>query len=192
MSKAQLRASLRLKRRNLDSATRQYMDQKINAAVLDLVEEAGFTKLAAFWPFDGEPDLRPALKQLDKLNIQIALPVIDVEQAEPAMLFRVWTTTGELKKNRFGIEEPVNGELISPDSLDLLLTPLLAWDVHGHRLGMGAGYYDRALSHMRDMPTPVRTGVAYDLQRTDSIPTDPWDIDLHLVLTEKGRFTCLP
>ena len=55
---------------------------------------------------------------------------------------------------------------------------------------MGAGYYDRALASLKDMAAPMRVGVAYELQRVDRVPTEPWDVNLHQVITEKGRFVC--
>ncbi|MFA5959490.1 MAG: 5-formyltetrahydrofolate cyclo-ligase [Tatlockia sp.] len=86
------------------------------------------------------------------------------------------------KKNRFQIEEPdVDKEnALSPDQLDLLFVPLLAFDTQGTRLGMGAGYYDRTLAHY---PETQLIGIAYDFQRAPFLKPQPWDIPLTAIIT---------
>ena len=67
---------------------------------------------------------------------------------------------------------------------------LVAWDERGGRLGMGAGYYDRALEHVAVLDQPLRIGIAYGVQQADELPMTPTDVRLHAVLTESGLFTC--
>jgi 5-formyltetrahydrofolate cyclo-ligase len=74
--------------------------------------------------------------------------------------------------------------------IDLLLMPLVGWDESGTRLGMGAGFYDRALAPLCQSDAPVRAGVAYQLQKIPDLPNEPWDIRLHMLLSETGWFTC--
>jgi len=66
---------------------------------------------------------------------------------------------------------------------------LVAYDLQGNRLGMGAGYYDRELESLRDSTTPLRIGIAYSLQEVSLLPKDDWDISLHGVVNESGWFT---
>ncbi len=91
-------------------------------------------------------------------------------------------------RNRFGIPEPAEGPFRDPERLEIVLTPLVAFSTNGMRLGMGAGFYDRAFAFLRRDPEagPWLVGVAYALQQVDSLPADPWDVPLAAVLTERG------
>lgn len=87
-------------------------------------------------------------------------------------------------KNRFGIEEPdvLSTLAISPDELDLMIVPLVAFDERGMRLGRGGGYYDRTLAHAKPS---LLMGVAYEFQRQPYLEAQAWDIPLDLIITEK-------
>ena len=189
-SKQRLRAALRAQRLNLDATSRQHQDRRINQEVLDLVAQEHASSLAAYLPFDGEPDLRPALEILYRRGVRIALPALVTVSSDKQLEFRVWLPEVQLTKGPFGIDQPREGSDVPLQELDLLLMPLVAWDDCGHRLGMGAGYYDRALAALADTRHPLRIGVAYSLQKHEGLPADPWDVRLHQVVTEEGRFTC--
>jgi 5-formyltetrahydrofolate cyclo-ligase len=118
------------------------------------------------------------------------LPVIIDAPTAPRLQFRCWHPAMRLDRNFFGIEEPGEGEVALPQDLDLVLLPLVAWDEYGRRLGMGAGYYDRALEPVADRSHPLRVGIAYEVQKVLQLPADPWDVRLHQLITENGRFTC--
>ncbi len=99
-----------------------------------------------------------------------------------------------LRKNSFGILEPVyqKKQLKTARQLDLVLAPLVAFDPQGNRLGMGGGFYDRALSHLRAHGRrtrkhhPLFIGIAHELQQVDSLQVQSWDIPLHAIITERG------
>lgn len=192
LNKARLRTEIRQRRREIEPALRLELDRALNLALVKLVEDNGSNSLSAFWPFDGEPDLRPALQNLSRRGIRIALPVVVDTSGALCLEFRAWHPAAPLKKNLFGIGEPGAAEAIQLRDLDLVLLPLVGWDEQGRRLGMGAGYYDRALADVADHPRPLRVGAAFELQKVDQVPTDPWDVRLHQVITENGRFTCTP
>lgn len=90
-------------------------------------------------------------------------------------------------KNRFGIAEPdVSRELaVMPEQLDIIFLPLVAFDEHGTRLGMGGGYYDRTLAHHR---APLLIGVAHEFQRQAFIKREAWDVPLAAVITERSIY----
>ncbi|MBA4696424.1 MAG: 5-formyltetrahydrofolate cyclo-ligase [Legionella sp.] len=91
--------------------------------------------------------------------------------------------------NRYGIFEPQHTEenAVDPAVLDLMFLPLLAFDIHGTRIGFGQGFYDRTLAASR---TPSRIGVAYPFQRVFSLDASPWDIPLTHVVTPDGLIYC--
>jgi 5-formyltetrahydrofolate cyclo-ligase len=88
--------------------------------------------------------------------------------------------------NKFGILEPkLDQTLVKPvKELDLICTPLVAFDSHGHRLGMGGGYYDRTLAHWFKTGEGAQPmGLAHDCQHVEQLPTEAWDIPLPKIIT---------
>jgi 5-formyltetrahydrofolate cyclo-ligase len=103
------------------------------------------TSIAAFWPLENEPDLRPLLEQWAQAGITIALPVI--QQPDSPLEFRTWTPGDELQSGPFNVQEPrADRPNIRPD---VILVPTLGYTVQADRLGYGGGYYDRTLSVLR-------------------------------------------
>lgn len=93
----------------------------------------------------------------------------------------------ELQPNQHMIPEPVDHHhIIQPEKLDLVITPLVAFDLQGDRLGSGGGYYDRTFAFMYTQPAkaPFLLGLGFAIQQSDAIPAEPWDIKLNGILTE--------
>ena len=185
-NKSTLRDELRARRRHLNDPDRLALDVSINHYLAGFIAKHDFTTIAAFWPFDGEPNLLPVLEAANQNETQILLPVIRHNSSGPSLIFRPWSPGTEMEKNRYGIPEPGGNAEILLSDIDLLLMPLVGWDEAGNRLGMGAGYYDRALQPFGNSQKPIRVGVAYQLQKAQGIPIEPWDISLHMLLSETG------
>lgn len=197
-----LRARFRAQRRSLGDVLRKRQDRCINEAIVGLVTEQsancrppghavspGFA-VSAYLAFDGEPDVRPALEALSRQGVRIVVPAIVTGSGKRRLEFRDWAPDGPLAQSALGIDQPAEGAEVHAQDLDIMLMPLVAWDERGHRLGMGAGYYDRALAALACSGRPLRVGVAYAAQKCPELPSDPWDVRLHEVITEEGRFTC--
>jgi 5-formyltetrahydrofolate cyclo-ligase len=140
-------------------------------------------RIALFFAFDGEPDLT-ALIRFDQ-NKEFFAPVL----ARGAMQFAAIAPTSDLEPNSYGIAEPRPVELIDPRALDLVLTPLVAFDRFGNRIGVGAGYYDRCFAFLRNRRhwlKPKLLGTAYSLQRIDPVEPNSWDVPLWGAVTELG------
>ncbi len=140
-------------------------------------------RVALFFPFDGEPDISKLI-QTDQPK-EFFVPII----AGGDMHFAAIGTDVAFELNQYGIPEPRPVALIDPRSLDLVLTPLVAFDDMGNRLGMGAGYYDRCfafLGQRRLWFSPKLIGIGYALQRIEPISPAPWDIPLWGLITEQG------
>jgi 5-formyltetrahydrofolate cyclo-ligase len=190
LSKSDLRQHLRQARAQLAADQREMLNSAINRQLIHYARHAGHRVVAAFVAFDGEPDLGPAMKQLESEGIRIALPVIREASGRADICFRHWSPASDMQPNRYGIREPVGTLDVQLGEIDLVLIPLVAWDSSGGRLGMGASFYDRAFQPLEGERRPFRMGVAYQLQQVERVPLEPWDVALHGVLTENGCLTC--
>ena len=92
-------------------------------------------------------------------------------------------------KNKYGISEPKLDVRVVKTSatLDIIFTPLVAFDDAGRRLGMGGGYYDRTLSKLDQNHTAV-IGLAYDQQKITQVPSESWDVDLTAIITPNNNY----
>jgi len=150
--------------------------------------------VAVYLPADGEIDTRPLIELLWSLGKRVYLPVL-VPFAVQRLWFSSYARDDALVTNRYGILEPerVHYRRIRPAALDLVLTPLVAFDARGHRLGMGGGYYDRSfrfLGQRHYLNKPRMLGLAYEFQRAPRIPPEPWDVPLDAVATESRVYHC--
>jgi len=146
--------------------------------------------IAFYLPNDGEMDLSPLIERARAMGKRCYLPVLS-----PLYHNRLWFAPYHagcpLLLNRFGIPEPdANWSAMRPAwSLDLILTPLVAFDAAGNRLGMGGGYYDRTLAYLarrHHWRKPHLLGTAYSFQQAQALPDEPWDVPLHGVATEQS------
>ena len=139
--------------------------------------------VAVFLSFDGELDTRPLIDQLWRAGKRVYLPVL--HPFSPGnLLFLHYHPSSDLVVNRLNIREPKLDvrDVLPLSQLDVLVTPLVAFDADGQRLGMGGGFYDRTLQNWRQHRLqPV--GYAHDCQQVDALPTEQWDIPLPAVIT---------
>ncbi len=91
--------------------------------------------------------------------------------------------------NEKNISQPMFGQEISPDKIDVFFVPLVAFDRSGNRLGRGVGYYDRLFSNLNIRG--VKVGVGYEFQEFFSVPTESHDVPMEYILTEKRIFRSL-
>ena len=178
-----MRRRLREARRALTESERARADAAIRAQVRALPAFRSARRIALFFAFDGEPDLGPLLR-FDR-GKELFLPVI----TRTEMGFASIGPRTALVTNFFGIPEPADPELIDPRALDLVLTPLVAFDGRGNRVGVGAGYYDRCFKFLlgrRRWHRPKLVGCGYALQRVGPLEPDPWDVPLWGAITEDG------
>ena len=139
--------------------------------------------VAVFLSFDGELDTLPLIDQLWRAGKRVYLPVL--HPFSPGnLLFLHYHPSSELVVNRLKIREPKLDvrDVLPLSQLDVLVTPLVAFDAAGQRLGMGGGFYDRTQQNWRQHRLqPV--GYAHDCQQVDALPTEQWDIPLPAVIT---------
>lgn len=133
-----------------------------------------------------EPDLWSTLEEALAQRKIVALPGFDADSGR-YLPRRVTNLHGELAPGRFGIREPVADclELAATD-LNLVLVPGAAFDLHGHRLGRGHGFYDRLLAEFNG----IKTGIAFDEQIVDAIPAERHDVPMNFILTPTRCVKC--
>ena len=186
MSSPRLRQSIRQQRRSLSRAEAEQCAEQLahRTARHPLVLQS--QRIAAYLAADGEIDPYPLMQSLWASGKTLYLPVL-APFSKQKLWFAKFNPEDTLVFNRFGIPEPVRRRLIKPCALDLVLTPLVAFDSSGHRVGMGGGYYDRSFAFMRRRHywrKPRLLGLAYELQKQSSITPNDWDIPLDAVATE--------
>ena len=180
-----LRQRIRAERRALPAGDRAAADRAIAANILRLDVFRSARRIAVFLAFDGEPTLAGLVEAAARAGKRVYAPVI----TRSGMRFAELDLGARLGTNFFGILEPDPSRRIDPRRLDLVLTPLVAFDDHGVRIGVGRGYYDRCFRFLRTRRTwrrPKLLGVAYELQHVPAIAAEPWDVPLWGAVTEAG------
>lgn len=181
LSKADLRTELTARRAALKAA-HPTAGLTLSARLPRLAGPAGV--VAGYWPFRSEIDPRPLMARFARAGWRLALPATPAKGGDAPLTFRLWRPGDAMAPHPFGMAEPPpTAETVRPD---LLLVPLLGFDAAGHRLGYGAGYYDRTLAALR-ATGPVRAiGLAFAGQAVERLPTGPHDQPLQAILTERA------
>ena len=185
--KSELRKQLRAARRRMPAA--EYRHRSLLAAknVLRLPGFAAGKRVAVYLPFDRETDTALLLREARRRGVLLYAPVV-TDRRHCRMQFHA--LKGPLKRGHYGIPVPHRaGTAVPARWLNLVVMPLVGFDAAGCRLGMGAGYYDRALAFRRAQRQrlgPHLVGLAFEVQRTQETFADPWDIRLDSLATESG------
>lgn len=188
--KAALRRQMRQRRRGLGERERVAAAARLLGHLQRSRHWQRARRIGCYLANDGEMPLEPVIRHALDTGREVYLPVL-ADIARGRLRFCAYTTGTPMKTNRFGIPEPdasASGD-IDPAFLDLVLTPLVAFDADGRRLGMGGGFYDRTFAYLherRHWRQPPLIGVAYAFQETTDVPSDPWDVPLSGIITDRG------
>jgi 5-formyltetrahydrofolate cyclo-ligase len=178
-----LRARLRQERRALAPAVRIAAAQSLAARLLELPFAPTQGYVAGYWAMDGEIALHAWQLALPD-TVTYCLPVL---HADGRLRFAPWRSGQALSANRYGIPEPDTAAdaLLAPESMQFVVAPLVGFDAHGNRLGMGAGWYDRSFANRRETPAPPwLVGAAFAQQQVQALTTAPWDVALDAICTD--------
>ena len=178
----QLRQQIRKTRVNLTALQQQQAEDSITQQALAFIEERNAQHIALYISFDGEISTDKLIKILWAQGKQVYLPVLHPFNPNH-LLFLRYLPDIPMVKNKFGIWEPkLNVQNVLPlDELDILFTPLVAFDKQGNRLGMGGGFYDRTLQNWQNSSF-IPVGLAHQCQQVEQLPTEAWDVPLHQIL----------
>ncbi len=176
-----LRKILRQKRKALTAATQQQHSQLIvqHIANSNIFQNAKI--IAAYLAFDGEVDIKPLINLAWTYNKTVSLPIVPKSNSQP-LTFAIFEADTPTHCDRFGIESPdlSHSSSIEAHQFDMVLTPLVGFDMTGTRMGMGAGFYDRTFaSHNTQL-----VGIAHQCQQVEQLTRNVWDIPLNYLATE--------
>lgn len=188
--RARLRRALRAKRK----AVSRHEAQAAARRLLTLARRHGLLakgrRLGFYLPTEEEIDVLPLINAALWLGRECYLPVLPRRRPGRLWFSRV-SERPRWVVNRYGILEHDTPHKRRAHELDVLFVPLVAFDAHGRRLGMGGGYYDFSLAflrHRRAWRRPKTIGVAYDFQRVARLDAEPWDVPLDAVLTDRAFY----
>lgn len=179
--KKALREEALARRDGLDPQWRIEASLRMAEAADRLGVEPGMV-VSGFWPMRSEVDVRPLMFALRERGARLCLPAI---LDRKTIVFRELVRDGEMVDMGFGTFGP------GPDAAeldpDLMLIPLAAFDDRGHRIGYGAGYYDRAIDRLQAKGhAPRLVAIAFDCQEVERVPDQDHDVQLPEILTESG------
>jgi len=184
-----LRQTIREKRNALGPARQLLAAQGLDTQLRAVSIMRNARRIALYLTNDGEIDPALFMNWAFTQARHCYLPVLDTLQ-DQAMKFAEIKPDSRFEPNRFGIPEPVVNadDLLEAAELDVILMPLVAFDLKGNRVGMGGGFYDRTLEFTRRQPydqRPKLIGLAHEFQYHNALKPSPWDIPLDGVATER-------
>ncbi|MBA6416812.1 5-formyltetrahydrofolate cyclo-ligase [Colwellia sp. 6M3] len=200
----QIRQLIRTKRQNLSHIDQKELSGDLLTQLTQRTDVLTAKNIAVYLANDGELDPMLFIHWCWQQNKNIYLPVI--HPFSPGnLLFLHYHQNSEMQSNKYGILEPkLDVRLIkSINDIDIIFTPLVAFDLTGNRLGMGGGFYDRTLSawfkhyryvdeeknaYERKLTKPYPIGLAHDIQLIDAIPSQLWDIPLPEIVTPTRQY----
>ncbi len=168
-----------------DDLSPDEIDRRSHAIAEKLYSDCRFKKaetIFIFASFGSEVDTHRIIEDLLSSGRSVCIPRIVGKHLMEAV--RIGSLE-ELKPNKFGILEPVAGEVIAPQGIDLVVVPGLAFDRRGYRIGYGGGFYD---TFMSKIPGVDKIALAYDLQLIERIDNEDWDIRVDTLITESTTF----
>lgn len=179
MNKTTIRSLKLNQRKNLSPNKIAYLSEKVVNHILssELYQQA--QNIALYLPFGGEVDLTALLQSNDKRNY---LPSIQGNQ----MQFHLYHEDLMFNLHPYGIKQPKFMPALKPAQIDLCLMPLVGFDLHGNRLGMGGGFYDRYFE-LNDLTQTSLAGIGYQFQQQNQLPAHSWDVKINHIFTEQGH-----
>lgn len=161
MDKADLRQTYLRKRAELSDEDREILNGVVVDRFFSSLNLSKVNVLHIFLPIErfNEVDTWPIIYKIwsEQSQIQICAPKISSQSDE--LLSVPLERMSLLEENEWGIQEPVGETTVSPETIDLVVVPLLCFDERGDRVGYGKGYYDRFLAKCRS--DCLKIGLSY-------------------------------
>jgi len=186
--KAELRKELLRRRDNIPPEVRGAKNRMVRERLLSLDEFKNAGIVFFFASFRTEVDTAEMIKSSLSSGKRVLLPKVDKDRHE-LLLYEI-RDFGELAPGYMGIPEPpFSGKQMSINDADIVIIPGAGFDTSGNRIGYGGGYYDRLLSGLQKQ-SPVIIAPAYEEQVVDFIPSEPHDIRVQMIVTDRRLIWC--
>jgi 5-formyltetrahydrofolate cyclo-ligase len=185
--RSQLRKEVRQRRNALSVAQQHNAAIAVTERLSKHVKIQQAKRIAIYLSNDGELSTKNFIEWCWQQHKQVYLPV--VHPFNPGnLLFLNYQQETKLVNNIYGILEPqLDVTKVCPlEQLDIICTPLVAFDNSGARLGMGGGFYDRSLAHWQQSKL-YPLGLAHDCQQVEKVPIESWDIPLPEIITPNNN-----
>lgn len=181
-NKNQIRQTILSLRNNLPELERKRLQnlivKRFNHLALPIIKEKEL--IAAYYATTYELNIQPVL---EKISIKLSLPVIN--QSSKLLKFYPWTNSDEVAPSKYAkniLEPVIQLESVIPD---VVIAPLIACDLQGNRIGSGKAMYDSTIENLRlQNPQLIYMAICYDIQLLNSVPAEPHDQKLDIILTE--------
>ena len=187
MDKSTLRQKLKKELVQMSRDDRAKKSRMICDYVIGSDEFRQAVVVMAFLSLPHEVDTTPIILTAWQQGKTVAVPRISWEQRHMIPVEITSLETG-LKADDKGLRNPTNGNPVSFEEIDLILTPGLGFDKEGNRLGRGGAYYDRFFASNK--VSAARWGIAFSVQMCQAIPHTEKDVPVNALVTEQGIIIC--
>ena len=187
MDKKAIRSIYLEKRKGLDAKGHALKSKQICEQAIDLIKRSGYSKIHLFLPITKQAEINtwPILHFL--LNSTKHQPVLSKSNFNNHCLAHYFIEKEtKITENKRGIPEPANAKEAKAEEIDMVFIPLIAFDKNGHRIGYGAGFYDRFLENCK--PEVLKVGLSIDLPLDQTISAEAHDIKLDQCITPLKTF----
>lgn len=180
MPKRSLRQAMLARRRNLSGEKFRSASFLVQQHFLDTEEYRRAHRIALYASIHNEVDTEMVVLAALQSGKKVAFPAV----IHNGLVFHDVDTLSSLKRGAFGIMEPCSsGKCVVLEEADIFVLPGVAFDLKGHRIGYGKGYYDKTLHRFEGQGKFV--GFCYDFQLVDEIAEEPHDVRMDMIITEK-------
>jgi 5-formyltetrahydrofolate cyclo-ligase len=184
MPKRSIRRSMLAHRKSLTPEEFRSASLRIQKSFLETVNYSRACSIIVYSPIHQEVDTELIVRSALESGKRVAFPVVVGHE----LVFREVQDISSLQRGAFGILEPCpTGKVVVPEDSDILILPGIAFDLNGHRIGYGKGYYDKTLHRIEGHGKIV--GLCYDFQLVDEILGEAHDVKMDLIITDK-RIIC--
>ncbi|MDZ7773333.1 MAG: 5-formyltetrahydrofolate cyclo-ligase [Balneolaceae bacterium] len=181
VQKERVRTSLLDRRRRITKARYRAKSEIIRERLTDMPEFQDARTVHCYVSMNdrGEPDTHPLLREMLDAGRRVVVPVTDFDSG--TLRHVELTSLEELRPNKWGVEEPEEGEEVPLPELDFIVVPMVGGDRQCNRLGYGKGFYDRFL----ERTDCFRVGLLFEECYVNELPADPFDVPMDAIVTDR-------